>query len=236
MGIEQTGRRYPRPIRRIEAVLLDILVVFALLFVLMNIIAPLSIHGGIKAAIIVSILSLQDPLLVSVTGASIGHHLRGLRVEHADTGENLGLLRAVLRYAVKALLGWYSVVFLYVTKRHQTVHDKVAGSVVIFKRPELIAEEDILGERVIEDAGYIYPSAIRRVTVIIIYGFLTMVIVGIGHSVALSESCLYSDYCDTTERLVQVTLTLTWMVGLAWILILGWRGRLWGARRMKRNS
>ena len=48
----------------------------------------------------------------------------------------------------------------------------------------------------------------------------------------VSMACLDSyDRCSAGQYLLLVALGVAWLVGLALCVGLGWRGRLWGARR-----
>ncbi len=234
MNDDTTALRYPRLIRRVEAVLLDALVIVLTILVAMNPLAQLDIHGGYKAAMVALAIFALEPGMVSVTGSSIGHHLRGLRVQDARTGAKLGILRAVLRFVVKNLLGWYSLVFMLVTKRHQTVHDMAVQSVVVFKNPESVAEGHALEERETEEEGYVYPSKIRRIAAIIAYGIVALIIGGTPFVMMTSDQCLYYEICNDVDDALHSVFGLLWAVAFAVFLVLGWRGKLWGARKVKR--
>jgi len=68
-------------------------------------------------------LALYEPVLVSVTGSSIGHYLSNLRVVDDRTRGNVGFLKAIARLGIKTLLGVYSFLTMAVTSHHQAVHD-----------------------------------------------------------------------------------------------------------------
>lgn len=231
MDDRSTELRYPRLIRRVEAVLLDALVIVAMFILAMNLLSQVDIHGGYKAAIVVLAFFVLEPGMVSFTGSSIGHHLRGLRVQDARTGANIGLFRAVVRVVAKSFLGWFSIVFMLVTKRHQTIHDMVVSSVVVFKNPETVAEGHALEEREIEEAGYSYPSNGRRIIVIIAYILLASVVCSVGVVLLSSEDCVQFDRCSNTDLAWEALFSIIWICLLTASIVLGWRGRLPGARR-----
>ncbi len=223
--------RYPTLLRRVEAVLLDAMVIVAMFFLAMNLLSQLDIHGGYKAAAVVLAFLVLEPGLVSFTGSSIGHHLRGLRVQDARTGENIGVLRAVLRVVAKSFLGWFSVVFMLVTKRHQTIHDMMVKSVVVFKNPDVIADGHALKEREVEEAGYVYPDKGRRIAVIIAYSFLAFVICSTAVALLSSQPCIQYNRCNNTDLAWEALISIVWLCLLTAFLVFGWRGRLPGARR-----
>lgn len=236
MSDDGTTLRYPRLMRRVEAVLLDAIVLVLLFFILMNIVAPLAMHGGIKAAIVGSITVLLEPVLVSATGSSIGHHLRGLRVQDAASGANLGIVRAIFRLLVKSLLGWYSVVFMLITKRHQTVHDIAVKSVVVFKNAAAIAGSQALAERSEDLDIYTYPPKPRRVIAIVLYNVAAICGVVVLLALFSSNKCVYYNICSDADQAMEAVAGVALAASFAIILVLGWRGRLWGARRTIRTG
>ena len=68
----------------------------------------------------------------SLTGRTPGMALFGLRVTRT-AGQPLGLLRALLRAVALTFLAW-GIVWCPVDRRGQALHDKVAGSVVVYAR------------------------------------------------------------------------------------------------------
>lgn len=224
---------YPKVVRRIEAVIIDWLVFVAAFFTIANLIAPLEVHGGFKAAAVVLVILVLEPGLVAATGATIGHHLRGLRVLDAGSGRNLNIFRAIVRFILKSLLGFVSLIFVLVTKRHQAIHDLVSGSVVVIKNPTNFQDHDVLPERIVEEEGYIYPSGERRVLVIFLYIVALVLGTSALAAFALSEQCLFREVCSPNDQLLETLIGGAWLVALAVTVVLGWRGRLWGARRKK---
>lgn len=75
-----------------------------------------------------------EPLLVSLTGGTIGHYLCNMRVVDDDRG-NIGFVKAVARMIIKSLLGWYSFLAMAMTSRHQAVHDLLTRSTVQMEGP-----------------------------------------------------------------------------------------------------
>lgn len=228
--------RYPRLMRRVEAVLLDALVFVFVFLVGMNLLAPLAVHGGIKAGVIALLILVLEPGLVSRTGSSIGHHLRGLRVQDAGSGANIGFPRAFLRFVVKNLLGWCSVVFMLVTRRYQALHDLAVRSVVVLKHPDRMAEGHALEERQLEEADYIYPSWLRRITAIVLWVIAGYVALTVPVLALSSDACFYQGKCNEAERAMEGAAGVAALVLFAVVLVLGCTGRLWGARRTSTSA
>ena len=147
MLARQQELRYPRLYRRIQAAIIDSTIFLVILLGAGMILAPIEIHGGFKFGGVAILLFILEPGLVSITGGTIGHHLRGLRIQDHWYGTNLNIFRATIRFLVKFLLGWLSFVFILLTKKHQAIHDKISGSVVVLRDPAKVPEFEALSER-----------------------------------------------------------------------------------------
>ena len=83
----------------------------------------------------VFVFGLYDPILTSRAGGTIGHFVIGIRVKSdRDRSENISFLGAVLRFVVKVLLGWVSLLTVPRGRDNRAIHDMVAGSVVLSTR------------------------------------------------------------------------------------------------------
>ncbi len=236
MAYDAESIRYPRITRRIEAVLIDASILLALFFTSMNLLAPMQIHGAIKAFVIFSMLLLIEPVFLSLTGASIGHHIRGMRVISARSGRSLHLLAALLRTVIKAYLGFLSLIFVLTSRRHQAIHDMAARSLVILKDPANVAPGASLPERRIEEEGYIYPSKSRRVVFIALYCVAAALMTSFLSLFFVSLECLGEDRCSASERYAELLMSVVFWFFAAMAIVAGWKGRLWGARRKPAGS
>lgn len=78
---------------------------------------------------------LYDPLFTTLFGGTIGHMMQGIRVKkQSNETENIIFQKALLRYVIKAFLGWVSLLVVYRNDRRKAIHDYAAGSVVIYKK------------------------------------------------------------------------------------------------------
>src|SRR5262245_55858916 len=94
---------YARYTRRLKAFFLDWVLMIALMF------------GGLIIAVqfgsdnvarllgftVVAVFLLYEPLFVSISGSTIGHHVYNLRVVDDRTGGNVSFLKAVARVIIK---------------------------------------------------------------------------------------------------------------------------------------
>ncbi len=228
---------YPRLIKRIRAVLIDSVLLPIAAFsslLLGNALGVSSVIG--KVTLLVAPIFILEPGLIAFTGGTVGHHLQRIRVATLDGSENIGIFAATLRFIVKVLLGWLSFVIVLTTVKHQAVHDLLARSVVIHKDITGLPAFEVLRERHIESPGYVYPPAWRRLVVIVAYAIAATIGLGIVYAVVSTEECLAGRTCTTIDKLWEIALNISWLVGIGWIVIYGWSGRLWGCQRRNRST
>jgi hypothetical protein len=118
------------------------------------------------------------------------------------------------------------------TRRHQAVHDRIAGTTVQIRELAHAGLHDVAWERTAEPDDRL-PSRARRISVIMLYEILLLVVFVALNNLAVSERCSVQIACSSAERAMIKTLTLAWMAAITWALIYGWRGRLFGARRAR---
>lgn len=227
-------RHYPQIARRIQAVVIDsVIFMFAFLLCALTL-SRIEMHGGIKFAILVAVLFFLEPFLVSRMGGTIGHMARNLRIIDTKTGQNIGILRALVRIFIRFLLGAFSLIFILTTRQRQALHDKATGTTVVLRSTKGLHASEIIRETVVEDSGYTYPSRLWRIFVIAVYNILLLIAVGTMHTFTISISCLASENmqaCTNQEQLFILSTSSVWFFVMAAIIVLGWKGRLLGARR-----
>ncbi len=136
--------------RRLVAYLLDYVIGFAVGFVLAIIGAVIiSILGltaeeqpeperSVEAAAFLGIWLLSAAgyhILMNAYGGTLGKRVLGMRLQHARSGENIGLGRSFVRFIVSYAGGMPLFYLGYLwsiwDRDRQTWHDKAAGSVVV---------------------------------------------------------------------------------------------------------
>ena len=225
--------QYARFGRRLRALCLDA-IVFALLFALgavfiHSLSSSESITRGLWLAIVLAIL-FYEPLLVAAIGGTIGHRLTNLRVVDDRSKGNLSFVNACVRAAVKTLLGWYSFLTMSLTRRNQAVHDVVTHSTVQIRDISKAPRSHYVMERQMESDTAARPSRSRRVAVILIYiifGYLGTSLVSLSF---LSDSCVFEGRCSEFDRTMTLVFTFFWLALVAFAVVFGWKGRLWGCR------
>lgn len=178
---------------------------------------------------------LYEPLLVWLTGGTVGHYLSNLRVVDDRSHGNVSFLKALARVAIKLVLSWYSFLIMTAARRHQAVHDMLTRSTVQIRDPAKALPHHYSRERA-EPASPGMPSYMRRIVVIVLYLLGSFVLLGVVTGGLMSTgvyspACVDYGRCSAGDKLVEaasgVCLLVVWALCIGW----GWRGRLWGARR-----
>src|SRR5262245_18246076 len=121
---------YARIWPRMKAILVDGFVLAAAFLVAALVGANLPGSGGVAFVVWFAFWVLYDPVMVSRTGGTIGHHVQNLRVVSDRTGGPPSLLAAFIRNVVKGLLGFVSLLAMAGSSRQKAIHDLIAGTTV----------------------------------------------------------------------------------------------------------
>lgn len=217
---------------RLRALFIDAIVVLGgLLILLVFAIVTESVPGTgrfVIAAIFV-LFALYEPVMVWRFGGTIGHHRANLRIVDDTTGRNPGFLRAAARFLIKSVLGLLSFATMALTRRHQAMHDGLTGTTVRIRDLAIAREAEIRWERELPESEGM-PSRLRRIAVIVGYCVASFAVLMVALAATLSDTCAMADQCSSGEELLSGLLGLLWVGASAYLIIAGWRGRLWGCR------
>ena len=127
---------YPGVFDRIKAIMADSIVIILLMFTASYIFSLFeSVPDNARIIAFVFIFILYDPLFTSIFGGTIGHMLIGIRVKReSDEMKNILLPSAILRYIVKAALGWISLITVSFNPKGKAIHDYLVGSIVVYSK------------------------------------------------------------------------------------------------------
>lgn len=228
---------YARFSRRLRGILVDWIIAIAVIYGAMLVAIALG-NDNFSRALGLSVvlgLLLYEPVLVSVTGGTLGHYFNNLRVVDERSGGNVSFLKACARLVIKSLLGWYSFVILATTRRNQAIHDLLTRSTVQIRDPAKAHPGQYITERAAPAASGM-PSRLRRVAIVCVYLLLLLIAFMIAVDMllavgVLSNGCLNNDDCSGGEWVAILVTSIALLVMLAAIIALGWKGRLFGARQ-----
>lgn len=223
---------YASLLRRFQALVTDTLVMASLFVVAIFAPSVLDLPATGTRSVFLSLLLialLYEPILVSRRGGTIGHYRYGLRVTDVS-GQLLGFWRSLARAWIKGLLGWFSLLFMMVTERAQSLHDMACHSVVVLQDADAASDLD-RARPVIPLQTEGMPGRARRILVIAAYSALAFVVSAVVATFTLSLKCLESNVCTPADDMVVVVVQIVWVAMTGLLVIHGWRGRLLGARR-----
>ncbi|WP_412987915.1 RDD family protein [Pontimicrobium sp. IMCC45349] len=118
---------------RIQAAIIDSIIIIIAIFLVSELFTQFeSVSKLVKIIAFLIIFILYDPLLTSINGGTIGHSLSKITVrKEGDLNKNISFPLAVIRFILKALLGWVSLITISGNEKKKAIHDFVANSVVI---------------------------------------------------------------------------------------------------------
>ncbi len=118
---------------RVKAAVIDAIVIVAAMYLTSEIFAlfdQVPNYVRIIAAVLLSIL--YDPIFTSRFGGAIGHSYSNIAVKKEnDTSKNISFLAALVRFILKATLGWLSLLTVTGNEKRQAIHDIAVKSVVL---------------------------------------------------------------------------------------------------------
>lgn len=139
-----TDENLPGVFDRVKAVVTDNIVMIIFMFIAAYAFSLFeNVPDSARILAFVFIFLLYDPLFTSLFGGTIGHMLIGIRVKK-ESNENKNILfpLAILRYIMKIILGWISLLTVSSNKKRKAIHDYIVGSVVVYAK----IKEDIKNE------------------------------------------------------------------------------------------
>ena len=133
---------YARVWPRVKAMLIDGIILMGAFLVAALVGANVAGTGAGAFLVWVAFWVLYDPLMVSGTGGTIGHHLQNLKVVADKTGGNPSFVMAFIRNVVKGIFGMLSLLMMAGSARQKALHDSIAGTTVQARDPGLARLRD----------------------------------------------------------------------------------------------
>lgn len=125
----------PRLLERLKATLIDAMVVILLMYAGSLLLEALAVESGVVRGLIFGAIWLYEPIATSL-GKTLGHQIMGIRVrKYLVTPDGnpprINIFQAILRFLVKLLLGWVSLLVISNNKYRRAIHDYVSKSIMI---------------------------------------------------------------------------------------------------------
>ena len=115
------------------------------------------------------------------------------------------------------------------TRRHQAVHDSLTGTTVQIRDLTRARASDVAIERPVAPAVRV-AGRIRRLVVVLAYLVAAFVTMAVLMGIVLAPACLDEIACTPGEELAKNAVAIAWLSGSVFLIITGWRGKLWGTR------
>lgn len=125
---------YPLLGDRVQSTFIDLLVMVGLTFFLSTVLdryenAP----DWLRVIFFAGVWVFYDPVLTAYA-CTPGNLIKGIRVRRVNNTQlRIGLGSALIRYAIKLVLGWISFLTINSNKERRALHDFAAGSVMVLK-------------------------------------------------------------------------------------------------------
>lgn len=127
---------YPGLLERIKAAVFDSVVLVVLMMILATAFSKFeSVPDSARIVGFVFLFILYDPLFTSLFGGTLGHMAIKIRVgRRSNPDKNILFPFAILRYVLKASLGWISLLTVASNENRLAIHDMIVGSMVVYKK------------------------------------------------------------------------------------------------------
>jgi len=131
-------KEYPELTKRIKAAVTDGIIIIIFMLVISDIFSSLeSVPNAARIIASLFIFVLYDPICTSFFAGTIGHKVIGIRVKReSDEQKNISFAAAIIRFIIKALLGWISFLTIGSSPKRMALHDIAVKSVVINEEKE----------------------------------------------------------------------------------------------------
>lgn len=118
---------------RVKAAVLDGIVLMVIIYSFSFALEQFgSVPNYVRIIAFIFTFFLYEHLLVSITGATVGHFFNDIVVtQENQLRKKLVFHKALLRFILKFSLGWISLLTIHSNSKKQAIHDAAAGSVVI---------------------------------------------------------------------------------------------------------
>lgn len=132
---ERTDSNYPGVSDRIKAAVADSVIIIGFIICLTLIFSQFEhVPDHIRMIAFIFVFGLYDPICTSFLGGTLGHMSMNIRVKKLkDQNRNIVIHLAIIRYIVKVLLGWISLLTISRDSKGLAIHDMLVGSVVVYK-------------------------------------------------------------------------------------------------------
>lgn len=123
---------YPNLADRVQSTFIDTMFIVFLMFISASILDRYeNVPDGVRITLFVGLWLIYEPACTAI-GFTIGNYIKGIRVRsHSGADKRINFLQALIRYILKATLGWLSFITIHSNVQKRAIHDMAVGSVMI---------------------------------------------------------------------------------------------------------
>tara|TARA_R110002073_G_scaffold139232_2_gene289236 strand:+ start:13510 stop:13911 length:402 start_codon:yes stop_codon:yes gene_type:complete len=118
---------------RIKAAFIDAIILIAAMYAISEIFNLFThVPNAVRMVAFVLVFIVYDPFFTSRFGGTIGHSYSNITVKKdTDSTQNISFPMALIRFILKACLGWLSLLTVTGNEKKKALHDFAANSVVL---------------------------------------------------------------------------------------------------------
>jgi uncharacterized RDD family membrane protein YckC len=122
----------PSLIDRFQSLLADSIVIILLMFILSSVLENFeSLSNTVKILLFFVLWAIYEPLATAL-GFTLGNYIAGIRVRnYKNPSLKINFLQSFIRFIIKVLFGWLSLITIFSNKERRALHDLVSGSIIL---------------------------------------------------------------------------------------------------------
>ncbi len=134
LNLTDNETTYPPLSDRVQSTFIDAIFLVILMFIFSSLLDRYEdVPNWIRIVLFIGIWVAYEPVATSL-GYTIGNYVKNIRVRRkTDVSKRINIVQAIIRYAVKIVLGWLSFLTIHSNKERRAIHDLLVGSVMIRK-------------------------------------------------------------------------------------------------------
>lgn len=217
--------------RRVLATSLDSIIIISFMLLVGTFVQSVSDEVNvIKIILFFAPVFLYNPVMISAFGNTIFQKILKIKVV-TEEGQYCKFHIAFLRWIMEVLLGWLSLIYFVFNDKHQTLHDKIAGTFVYYVK-EKTELDDNYSELENSKPEYIYPSAGQRFLIFLAWFFTFWIMFWIILYIIIDAIFMFSDF-DYDSKPFDLFLSIIFFLSFIGFAVLAAKGQLPGAFRRK---
>jgi len=124
--------QYPSLIDRFQSLLIDSILIILFMFILSSTIPNFEkFPNTLKILLFFVPWAIYEPLATTL-GFTLGNYISGIRVRRFKNAKmKINFFQSFVRFLIKVLFGWLSIITIFTNKRRRALHDLLSGSVMI---------------------------------------------------------------------------------------------------------